>query len=567
MLLPDGERPLLELAQKLVERCNVSRASRAQQARFYAGWRQNGTQERQRATANLLYGHVEKVGSHLMSPSELRFVIDTEQDHPKETQQICAVAARVLTREWERQNIDVLFAQGVTEALAYGAVIPKLLVRDDGEEAHHKISIAARLVMPWNFGVLNETVNSLSEQEAMCETAYLTRYEVWRRVRFLPDGQKLYERIIANAIPDPGVGGPDGFMHEVLLGATTAPVNPSAPMQAPGLVDVGGDSFPNPQIAVAEDLYPFYELWVKNDKTEDWTTIQYIAPDILISPRNGIRRANLFCPNTLPYGRICANETPMSFWGRSELEDLIEPQKLMTGILEDYRKLMAVQFDKFIAFSGQDGISDEMAYRQARKSGFANLGPNASAVDLTPKIPPEALPFIEFIRGIMPEISGFSPIMSGQGEPGVRAGVHADTLLRTSSPFLRDRSLLVERQLAQFADSSLAAYEAKEAQVYWVDPNDGGKTDFRMNQLPDDRRVSVDAHSSSPIYHDDMTNLMTYGHRAGYITPQSMIEFLPYQNKEMLLQRLKDQQEAQKALLEKLGPEDFARLMGHGRHR
>lgn len=566
MILPESEKELLELAKQLAEKCRVSQATRAQTCRDLSAWKENGTLERPRATANLLYSHVERVASHLMSPSDMRFVIDTENHHPKETQQLCATAARVLTREWERQSIDLMFAQGVCEALTYGICIPKLLVRETTTGQNRKVDISARLVMPWQFGVLNENNNSLSEQEAVCETVYLTKYEVFRRVRHLPDGEKLYNRIIANAAPDPGTGGPDGFMHQVLLGATSAPVNPSAPMQAPGLVDVGGDGSPQPTIMVAEDLYPMHELWVVNDATDDRTTIQFIEPDILIAPRANHRRANLFVPNTLPYGRICANETPGRFWGRSELQDLIEPQKLLTGVLDDYRKLLAVQFDKFIGVSGQDGITDEAAYREARRSGFMNMGAGGSAVDLTPKIPPEALPFVELLMTqVMEKISGFSPILSGQGVAGVRAGDHAETLTRNSSPFLRDRSLLVERQLAEFADASLSALEAKEARVYWVDANDGGRSDFTMDQLPDDRRVSVDAHSSSPIYHDDNSNLMTYGLKAGYITGDSMIEYLPYQNKEILLQRLKDKQAAQEALLKQLGPEMFAKLEGHHR--
>lgn len=550
MILPDSDKDLLRIAKILVEQCRVSATTRAESARDFASWRQNGTLERQRATANLLYKHIESVSSHLMSPSELRFVIDTEHDHPKDTQRICAMAARVLTREWERQGIDMTFSQGVGDALAYGCVIPKLLIKESMAGNSRKIELNAKLVMPWNFGVLVETRNSLNAQEAVVETVFLTRYEVWRRVRHLADGKKLYERIISNASPDPGTGGPDGFMHQVLLGATTAPVNPSAPMQAPGLVDVGGNNSPQPTVMVAEELYPLHELWVFNDETDDWTTIQYIEPDILIAPLAHHRRANLFAPHALPYGRICPNEDGR-FWGRSELEDLIEPQKVLTGVLDDCRKLMAVQFDKFIVFGGQEGITDEAAYRQARNSGFANAGPNGTVTDMTPKFPAEAQPFIGLVRDLMRDASGFSPIMTGQGEPGVRAGVHADTLLRTSAPFLRDRSLLVERQLAEFADASLMALEAKEAQVYWVDPEDGGKTDFTMDQLPDDRRVAVDAHSSSPIYHDDNAQLMEFGLKAGYITPDSMIEYLPYQHKEILLQRWKDKEKAQAELIEK----------------
>lgn len=518
--------------------------------RDYQMWVENGTLERRPATANLLFGHCDRLASHLCSPSDMRFVIDTESPHPRPVMERCERAANVLTREWERNNIDTTYAQGVSEALKFGLVIVKAGVRSVYSGNSRKVDISARLVMPWHFGVLDETRNSLDVQEAVCETTYLTKYEVFRRVRGMPNGETLYKRIIANAMPDPGTGGPDGFMHQVLLGATQAPVNPSAPMQAPGLVDVGGNQYPQPTVWVAEEMFPMHEIWVKDDKRDDWTTIQYIEPDILIAPNPIYTDKNLYAPDTLPYGVISANVVPGRFWGRSEVQDLMEPQKLLTGILDDYRKLMGVQFDKLFGFIGADDITDERM-AQMRNAGAFNLPPQSDVKDLTPKIPPEALPFIEWIVGAMEKISGFSNILSGSGEPGVRAGIHAETLMKTASPRLRDRSLLIERQLASFADITLAALEAKEATVYWINPDDGGESDFRFCDLPDDRRVSVDAHSSSPIYHHDMTELMAFGHKAGYITGESMIEFLAYQNKDTLLRRFKEKEKMQAALIEK----------------
>lgn len=576
MILPDGDKRLIELAKQLTERCRVSQARRASMYRDYQMWAENGTLERRPATANLLYGHVDRLGSHLNSPSDLRFVIDTESEQPKDVMQRCNVAARVLSREWERSDIDIMFALGVVEALKYGCVLPKLIAREWSSGNERKVELAARLVMPWNFGVLNESVNSLTDQEAVCETVFLTRYEVMRRVRYLPDGESLYKRIVTTASPDSGVGGPDGFMHQVLLGATSAPVNQSAPMQAPGLVDVGGNQYPTPTVEVAEDLYPMHELWVKDDdQGDDWVTIQYIEPDIMIAPRTirvnafrgageaareyRMKRKNIGIPDTLPYGYICPNVTPGRFWGRSELQDLMEPQKLLTGVLDDYRRLMAIQFDKLIAFVGFDGLTDEAAFVAAKNSGYFNLPPGASANDLTPKIPPEALPFVQYIVEMMERISGFSgKITAGEPAGSVRSDSQANTMIRMATPRLRDRSLLIERQEAAFADISLAALEAKEARVYWVDPEDGGKSDFLMSQLPDDRRVSVDAHSTSPIYHDDMSNLMLAGFKAGYVTPESMIEYLPYQHKDVLLQRYKEKAKAQQELMQQ-HPEFFAR--------
>jgi hypothetical protein len=241
-------------------------------------------------------------------------------------------------------------------------------------------------------------------------------------------------------------------------------------------------------------------------------------------------------------------------------------QEWLTTHLDDIKRIVGNQADGFYAFPGLDGLLDE-EYVKRRSSGFMSMPPGSSAVDLTPKLPPEFVPLIKEILWMMDRVSGFANILSGEGEPGVRAGVHADTLKRMASPHLRDRSLLVERQCAERGDATLAAMEAKDAKVYWANAETKEEGEFLLNSLPDDRRVSVDSHSSSPIYHDDNANLISFGVKAGFITGESAIEDLPFQHKDKLIQRLKEKEKQQQALLESLPPEEKAKVLaGHGGH-
>ncbi len=173
------------------------------------------------------------------------------------------------------------------------------------------------------------------------------------------------------------------------------------------------------------------------------------------------------------------------------------------------------------------------------------------------------IPMISEIIQLMNLVSGFPPVMSGQGEPGVRAGVHADTLMKTGSPRLRDRSLLVERQCTAALDVTLSFYQAKNAKAYWTNPNDE-MTDFTLEQLPEDRRISVDSHSGSPIYHDDNAQLLAWGVKSGIVTGESAIEQLPFAHKDVLIARLKEKEAAQKKLMEE-HPEFFEK--GGGRRQ
>jgi hypothetical protein len=150
----------------------------------------------------------------------------------------------------------------------------------------------------------------------------------------------------------------------------------------------------------------------------------------------------------------------------------------------------------------------------------------SSVSDLTPKFPSELLPMIKFLLEEIHSLSGFPPIMQGQGEPGVRAGSHANTLMKTASPTLRDRALIVERQCADHADLSLSIREAKDPQYYWTDgstPEATEKTRFLLTDLPHDWRVTIDSHSSSPIFSDENVQLVFALQKLGIVDGEFVI--------------------------------------------
>jgi len=476
-----------------------------------------------------------------------------------------AMVARATTREWERKNIDLIFGRGVYESLKYGCCILKNLNKQSGENGE-KHNVAARLVQPWQFAVYNETINELSEQEAVVETAYLNEHEIWRRIQGLPDSKKLFERIKGSADKDAHATIPTSFMHQVLSTAVLDISLQNATRPQPGgIVQLSNDpNFSTVGPTVAVQLYPMHELWVVDDsRGRDYTTIQLIAPDILVAPR--LKHTNLYAPDTLPYGRIQPNEVTDYFWGRSEIVDLIMLQQWLVTHMQDIQRIVGQEADRLFAFPGFDGIDDQL-YSQFRSQGYVGLPPGATAQDLTPKLPPEFVPLIKTILELMDRVSGFSNILSGSGEPGVRAGVHADTLMKTASPHLRDRALLIERQCAERGDATLAAQEAKDGRVYWSNAETGEDGLFLLSELPDDRRVIVDSHSTSPIYQDDHQNLIAFGVKAGFVTGDSAIEQLPYQHKDILLARFHEKEKQQQELLAGLTPEERTKVLTHTGH-
>lgn len=549
MILEQEHKKLTAQAVDIVGRCFNSAGERAALCRQQYQWVQSGRANGVRALINLLYAHLDRKASHLFSPSELRFTIDFENHYPKDMMMWAERAARKLTREWERQDIDMVFAEGVFQSLQYGCVIPKLINGHSG--------LGCALVMPWQFGVWREDKNALGDQDAVAEKIYMTMDEVWRRISHLPDAEKLYNRIKSYA-KQAGADENTNFFHQVLSTSTLNTSGTQLSSNVPGgLVQLSADpgyAIMGPTVDV--DMVCMNEIWVNDTERDDYTLVQLIEPDVLIAPI--YKRTNPFAPHTLPYGIIQPNRTANYFWGRSEIADLVEPQGLLAQWADDIRRLISLQYDKLLAFPGYDGITDEI-YDQFRGSGYAGLPPGASVQDLTPQIPAEAFTAFNLVEGQFDKIAGFGNILSGQGEAGVRAGVHADTLLRTASPRLRDGSLVVERQCADFADKTLEYMEAHDSKVYWTDPTEGQVSEFLLSQLPEDRRVSVDSHSSSPIYEQDHRELVAFGLKAGMLTPDSGIDLLPFPQKDILKARYREAVAEKKAALQ----QEKAEIIAH----
>lgn len=562
MRLPTNEKDLVQFALRTIEGCRNTQSERSTAYRQYGTWSEAGQDNGQLSLANLLGAHVDRLSSHLYSPSELRFAIDYEALYPKEWLDRANVTARVISREWERLNIDMMFGHAVKEALIYGTCIIKQLGRRDGHG--NAVFAGARLVMPWQFGVFDETVNDLSAQEAFVETVALNRHEVWRRIRHLPDAEKRYKRILGSSSKEGN--SPPSFMHQVLSTSVLNTTGSGQFNQPGGIVQLSNNAnYPMLGPKIAEEVYIMHELWVRDDNRpgEDYTTIQLFEPDVLVAPL--LRHSNLFIQDSgvHPYTFVQPNFTAQYAWGRSEITDLMNLQAWLNEHLADAKRLMGQQVDKLLAFSGDSGINEEK-YGQFRNQGYIGLEPNAKVEDLTPKMPEQLIPMIQEIINLMNLVSGFSPIMSGQGEPGVRAGVHADTLMKTGSPRIRDRSLWVERQCAMAADVTLSFFEAKEAKAYWTDPAKD-ESEFLLSQILDDRRISVQTHSASPVFADDHAQLIAWALKSGVIGPEDAIDDLPIPGKEIKRQRLHDREAAKVQLIHD-HPEVLLKGHGGGHH-
>jgi hypothetical protein len=185
-----------------------------------------------------------------------------------------------------------------------------------------------------------------------------------------------------------------------------------------------------------------------------------------------------------------------------------------------------------------------------RPGGFiAEENPNAKMEDHTPDIPPELFRRLEMTMQMFDDVAGFTPILSGQGDQGVRSQQQAATLARNSSPRMRDRSLAIERQCVEWGDFCFRMLQAKDASV-----NQAGKNSFLLSQLPEDAKLIVDSHSSSPVYAEDHERLAFALAKLGAIDGADTIMLTHPPHMDILIAHAK-QREAAQAQLVKEHPE------------
>lgn len=538
MRLPTKGPTLTGWSQELIDECCASREQRRSQLKMWKSYYFTGTGEGQQARYNRCFSHVDRLASFLFSPADVRFSIEYDVTDSEETMAMGRAAGRHLNREFARTGLDISFAQSVNDALYKGCVLQKTIWGHDGLEDW--------MVQPEMFGVLREDIGELDRQDAFVHTSFMTKAQFKRTLTDHPERDEIMRKVDNAARPGTDdMDWQDDFFHQVVIGGT----QPVSTTTSQGSGSVGVLGVPVPMLApeVAARLIRMDELWVIDDDRQDYTTIRMVKPDIVVEGR--LRRRNLCgIKGEHPFRKICPNEVSGYFWGLSEIAQIYKLQDLLNDQVKDLTRLTRMKSDPSRALIGFSGMTAEKYKVLKRPGGYVSEeNPTAKIESLAPDIPPELFQAIEKTLQWFDDVAGFMPIMQGQGEPGVRAGAHAQTLARNASPRMRDRALLVERQCVEVGDFSLKLMMDKKATIFDTER----KEKFMLSQLPDGYRVSVDSHTSSPAFQEDNEKKAFALARAGAIDHADLIMLTHPPHEDSLVLRARQRAEAQAEMVKK----------------
>jgi len=517
-----------------------------------------GSYDNRAALHNKVMPFVERTSGFLFTPSDVRFQVVFDSEEPPDVLDRGELVSEKLSADMRETDSDILFGEAVTWALVNGCSILKVLPAGFG--------FRCQAVHPQNFGVLSESTLSLEDQEAVCHVSFPT---ISRLMAMLdeeghPRRDEIFQRIMEARQSERDEEEPTYF-HQLVVGGLQ-PVgdfdgnNPAAA----GIVNVFPIPSPwRPQRRISKTVR-LCELWVKDAETRDWVTLRLIYPDILIYGEN--ERKNLGrVPGRCPFVKVQTKPTPGYFWGRSAVADVQMLQDLTNKRLRDIK----VMWDRNAAapkvFSGFTSVTEEAYYKIISEGGFINdPNPNAKSTSLMEAPPQGYLEELEFIWKMWDEASGFTPVMGGQGEPGVRAGVHAQTLVRTSSPRLIDQAARIERQFTEYAYLCFRLMQDGDPTYYKTESG----VQFLLKNLPSNFQVQVDSHSASPAFKEDAMQQAMMLARVGAVGPEEVLHMTHPPNTGYLLSQLKKKERAQAQQAQQQHQEDLARdLAGIGQRR
>jgi len=469
---------------------------------------------------NKIYPHIDQLTSFLYSAETTRFSIDLGAAVADQEYRKVPTLTKALNDQWLNSNTDNVFSMALCWALVYNTTYVKLTYRN---------GIHPYMIEPGAMGVLREDTPYTDRQEAVCQTYYITKSELYNRLYSHPKRDELIKRISASHHEVSRV-------PEAIDRIITSQVNPSIY----GNINLDLSGYARYKARVAEETVEMRELWLWNDDTQDYQCVTIADPDVVIYDREG---SKLFLKGELPFIQICPNPQYDYYWGQSEVQRLIFLQEMRNKRMSEILELLSRQVNPPTALVGFTGILDEKNFALNRAGGlFATDMPNAKVERMAPNIPDDSFREIAEIDRMFEEMSGITSVLSGRGESGVRSTGHASQLARLGSSRAKKRALIVEDSLEKLATLFLKMMQVYDDTHYQDD--EGMK--FIAEQFTRDYVVKVDAHSNSPIFMEDSRQLAFNLLKAGAISKERLIDLLDAPMKQILKQDLK-KMEAQQA--------------------
>jgi hypothetical protein len=514
MRIPTNNADREDFYLDLMQKCLVSRESRkADYTSLRSYYLFGAGPEQPPAYFNKIHPHIDQLTSFLYSAETTRFSISLGAAVNENEQYKTPVLTQALNDEWLNSNADQVFSMAMTWSLVYNTSFIKLV---------YNRGIHPYMIDPSSMGVLREDIPYTDRQEALIQTYYVTKSELYARLYSHPQRQAIIDRVVSGIkISDNDM---PNAVNRIVMSQSGSTIYGNVNLDLNGVNRYVAD--------VAEDTIEMKELWAWNDDTQDYQVVTIASPDVVIYDRPG---ASMFLKGECPFIQICPNPQYDYLWGQSECQKLIQLQELRNMRMGEILDLLSKQVNPPTVYSGVSGIVDEKFLALNRAGTYiASDMPGAKVDRLAPTMPPDLFQVIHEIDGMFSEVSGISNVLSGRGESGVRSQGHASQLARLGSSRAKKRALIVEDSLEKVATLYLKLMQSYDDTHF----KDAQGNMFIAEQFTKDYVVKVDAHSNSPIFTEDLKQMAFNLFKVGAIDKESLLDMVEPPMKQLLKEKL-----------------------------
>lgn len=489
------------LYQELVRQCLASRRDRFELYKQLRNYYLFGSATEDGAPYNKIGSTVETLRSFIYAPDATKFSIHLGETAREEEIAKVPPMSREINDNWRMSNAHLNFGLGINWALTFGCVLFKTLWKKGLPRPY--------LVEPHQFGVLDESIINLGDQEAFVHCYTTTKTQLEYEFKGIPEAllsAQKKNRVLDSIQKGTGDNGPQmgEGMSRLLIGGPVGGVTGSVAVgTAGGATQQGGPGYDYvPRVEVP--LIDMFELYVWNDEIEDYQMVTMGNPDVVIYDRKqtgvpGVPSFTKLAPELNCYDY---------FWGESFVARLTKLQDWRTTRVSEIKSILEKQADPSFTFTGFGGIAEEKMAAIRRAGGLiSSQMPGAKVDKHAPEMPPNVFTELSEIDRMFDDTAGIGHILQGKGEPGVRSRGQADLMARLSSARPKARAIVVEEAAEELATLMLRLIQQHSTQRFRAEgeKNPDGKTAliFTPKQFTNDFEVRVDAHSSSPIFVED----------------------------------------------------------------
>lgn len=552
MLIPKDMIERKRLYDELVRQCTASRNDRFYFYQVLRNYYLFGSADSKGAPYNKIQSTVDTLNSFIYSPDTLRFSLYLGTEATEDEIHKSVPLAREVTEQWRVSKTHILFGIALRWANVFGITLLKFLWDNNGARSY--------MVEPHQFGVYREDILTLEDQEAFTHHYTISKSQLEFNLNGNPRKEEILRRVgRSGSEVFPALGG--GGLSRLLIGSPVGGVTNSSAI--PGMSSVveggigGGGRGPAYDYApqVEAELIDMCDLYVWEDKEQDYRVVTRAAPDVIIfdRPSSWLGHVKGIAPFIVVRPEFNLYDY---FWGASFVARLTWLQDWRTDRINQVRSLLNKHFDPPMSITGGVGIAEEKLLALRSAGGQASFPtPNAKVNIHAPTMPPDVFAEIAQIDSMFDDMAGLGHVLQGKGDAGVRSRGQADLMARLGSSRPKERAIAAEESAEAGAGLILRLVQDHSEQRFHTPelkaPN-GEPLIFLAEQFTRDYEVKVDAHSSSPIFVEDRKHDAITLLEAHAIDRATLLDMYDPPNLQDLQERLKriELQEAEQRKLE-----------------